>query len=94
MVVLIISGRRRVVPLYKVMNDEDVGFSTIGLSSRVVDESCYTLSLLLDFLWLCISILLRCYVLCLIRRLLLADSQEQEHQYEVDNKLDDENFER
>ena len=94
MVVLIISGRRRVVPLYKVMNDEDVGFFTSGLSSRVVNESCYTLGLLFDFLWLRISILLRCDILCLIRRLLLAYPQEQEHQYEVDNKLDDENFER
>ena len=94
MVALIISGRRRVVPLDKVMNYEDVGFFTIGLSTWVVDESCYSLGLLFDFLWLRISILLRCDILSLILRLLLADSQEQERQYEVDNKLNAEYFER
>ena len=94
MVALIISGRRRVVPLDKVMNYEDVGFFISGLSTWVVDESCYSLGLLFDFLWLRIGILLRCDILSLILRLLLADSQEQEHQYEVDNKLNAEYFER
>ena len=73
-IVILISGRGRVVPLDKVMDDKDVvGFSIISLLIIVVDEILDTLGLLSDLLGLLISILLWFNILSLNRRLSLAN---------------------
>ena len=72
-IVILISGRGRVVPLDKIMDDKDViGFSIISLLIIVVDQILDTLGLLSDLLGLLISILLWFNILSLNRRLSLA----------------------